>query len=244
MSVFCIDIETTGTNINRDVPVQISLSDSSGSTVYNTYCDPGDIRMTREAYDVHGIGEEQYRGKISYTAAAAEVAEIILDTAYWRLDPVLVGHNISTFDLPILNRIYPSSAWTNSLVFDTYHAFMRDVCNDHSKEFPSDWKLARLYQYYTGKEMAEDGAHDSSYDTVCCFEAAKVMVGGEEYERFRARATIMGYPSKLTRWPWGKYRGRDSDKIPFGYANYFSRMKDLPADVERTVRHRLCQQHV
>jgi DNA polymerase III subunit epsilon len=93
----CFDLETTGTDVQRDRIVQIALirlEPSGERRVFETLVNPG-IKIPPAATAVHGIDDALVRDAPGFSVILPEV-ERMLDGAD------LSGFNVARFDLPLL----------------------------------------------------------------------------------------------------------------------------------------------
>lgn len=149
--IVCIDLETTGLNVETDRIVEIScvklLPDGTRST--RTRRLNPTIPISEQATQVHGIRNEDVQNEPTFDQVAKGLWTLLEDCD-------VTGFNIEQFDLPLLSREfrrvglnYPASGIR---VVDAWRIFM-------TKE-PRD--LTAAYRFYCGKTL--ERAHSAQAD--------------------------------------------------------------------------------
>lgn len=159
------DLETTGTDVQNDRIVQISLLKlfpDQREEVITHLINPG-IPIPPEATEVHGITDEDVLNEPPFEERANVIYEFLRECD-------IGGFNIHRFDLPLLrielNRVGINYVIGDVLVVDPMVIFM--------KKEPRD--LTTAYRKYCGQEL--EGAHDAEVD----IRATKdVFLGQIEY---------------------------------------------------------------
>jgi len=125
------DLETTGTDLNRDRVVEIALIrvEADGSQhPYETRVDP-QMDIPEAASAIHGIWDEDVRHAPTFGQIAAEVALQFKDAD-------VAGYNVRRFDLPLLemefSRCSLPSPFPGARVVDSFELFQKLV--SHSLE--------------------------------------------------------------------------------------------------------------
>ena len=154
--VLAFDLETTGISTNNDRIVQVALigADAEGSPIHHDIIVNPQRPIPREASRVHGIYDQDVRGKPLFKECANELAEL-MDGA------VIVGHNARKFDMPLLqNEFYRCgiSPPKPLVILDTLEAVRR-------------LKIPRPHNL--GAQCARHGidlsnAHDAAADAAAC----------------------------------------------------------------------------
>lgn len=100
--VLAFDLETTGISTNNDRIVQVALigADSDGNPIHHDILVNPQRPIPDGASRVHGIYDQDVRGKPIFKDCANELAELMEGS-------VIVGHNARKFDMPLLqNEFY------------------------------------------------------------------------------------------------------------------------------------------
>ena len=134
---------------------------------------PQGVRMTKEAYGIHGITREDLDGCVYNWRSFIAFSQQVKGT---RSKLVVVGHNITKFDLPrIVNSLIRENIDPDELPFthivDTLTLFKncKAMWNASKYKYPKDstifesFKLGALYKYVFGKELPN--AHSALSDT-------------------------------------------------------------------------------
>ena len=154
--VLAFDLETTGISTNNDRIVQVALigADADGNPVHHDILVNPQRPIPRDASRVHGIYDQDVRGKPIFKECANELAELMEGA-------VIVGHNARKFDMPLLqNEFYRCgiSPPKPLVVLDTLEAVRR-------------LKIPRPNNL--GAQCARHGidlsnAHDAAADAAAC----------------------------------------------------------------------------
>ena len=195
-----IDLETTGTDINKDRIIQIALfkvalPDFNVLSKFTALINPG-RPIPEKAIEVHGITDVIVSKSKSFKEILPEIFSFI--NSY----KVFFGHNINTFDIPLLvneiNRTNPDnkSEASDFICIDTL-AFWNAQENR---------SLSSAYFRFCGKIL--EGAHDASADLLGNCEVLIKMV-----ETFGISSDIDGlvracvseaYVAGTYHFQWGK----------------------------------------
>lgn len=172
-----IDLETTGLDVSRHVPIQIGMYVPSTGARFTGLIGWREYEYDPRSMDVHGIGHISIR--------AAESAPMMDDaTAAWlesqvhiyresRLIPV--GWNVGSFDMQFINKYLPRLASMfghramdlNSILFDL--ALQKGWGDEEMSTFKTTLK------YHAERQLAASGAygnaawHDAGYDAVAAW---------------------------------------------------------------------------
>ena len=154
--VLAFDLETTGISTNNDRIVQVALigADADGNPIHHDILVNPQRPIPRDASRVHGIYDQDVRGKPIFKECANELAELMEGA-------VIVGHNARKFDMPLLqNEFYRCgiSPPKPLVVLDTLEAVRR-------------LKIPRPHNL--GAQCARHGidlsnAHDAAADAAAC----------------------------------------------------------------------------
>ena len=209
MTVIALDLETTGVNVDKDSPVQISMVLSDGErrrTLINTLCDPG-VPIPREATAVHGITDQEVRLKAD-CAIVCWQAEVLASCS---AADALVTYNGKLFDVPMLTRI-SNVGYLEKMP----HIDMLDVAYRY---FPTaeNHRLGTIYKLLIGKTATE--CHNSLSDvmyTLDIFEAVKNKLRMSTSELI----ADMNVPKPYTIMPISKHKGKIMSDVPVKFAKW------------------------
>ena len=121
--VLAFDLETTGISTNNDRIVQVALigADADGNPIHHDVIVNPQRPIPREASRVHGIYDQDVRGKPIFKECASELSELMEGA-------VIVGHNARKFDMPLLQNEFYRCGITPPrplVVLDTLEAVRR-----------------------------------------------------------------------------------------------------------------------
>jgi len=231
------DLETTGTMINRDRIVEISVVkvEQDGSTRTTTRRINPEMPIPPSATAIHGIHDADVADAPTFSLIAANLAKYLEGAD-------LAGYNLLKFDIPMLQEEFKRCGVPFSLegrrVFDVFNIFR--------KLFPRN--LSAAYRFFCGKEL--EGAHGAQADTLATLEVLEAQL--EKYPEVpRDPDALAKYSDdtdpdavdKTRRFKWldgevivnfGKNAGRKlkeiSEKDP-GFLRWIIR-SDFPDDVK------------
>tara|TARA_B100001564_G_scaffold170311_1_gene143143 strand:- start:2215 stop:3042 length:828 start_codon:yes stop_codon:yes gene_type:complete len=154
--VLAFDLETTGISTNNDRIVQVALigADVDGNPIHHDVIVNPQRPIPRDASRVHGIYDQDVRGKPIFKECASELSELMEGA-------VIVGHNARKFDMPLLQNEFYRCGITPPrplVVLDTLEAVRR-------------LKIPRPHNL--GAQCARHGidlsnAHDAAADAAAC----------------------------------------------------------------------------
>ena len=121
--VLAFDLETTGISTNNDRIVQVALigADVDGNPIHHDVIVNPQRPIPRDASRVHGIYDQDVRGKPIFKECANELSELMEGA-------VIVGHNARKFDMPLLQNEFYRCGITPPrplVVLDTLEAVRR-----------------------------------------------------------------------------------------------------------------------
>ena len=182
-----LDLETTGTDVERDRIVQIGLirvePDGSRRT-YESLVNP-ERPIPPAATAVHGITDADVRDRPTFAALGPELRP-------WLADADVAGFNAIRFDLPLLEnelrRAGSDLDLSQARRFDALHIF-------HKME-PRD--LVAAYQFYCGKELAD--AHSALADAGATLEVLDAQIA--HYEEIPAEPDALHRFHRCGRRPF------------------------------------------
>jgi len=161
------DLETTGTNITQDRILEIAVIKMmpNGETVRKTDILNPTIPIPAESTAIHGISEEDVKGKPTFK-------EVAKDYARFMEGADLAGFNVLKFDIPVLVEEFLRAG----VEFD----YSRKKVIDAQKIFHMMEKrtLSAAYRFYLNKELVN--SHSAEADTQATMEVLIAQV--EKYE--------------------------------------------------------------
>lgn len=208
-----LDLETTGTWVERDKIIEIAMVKCFPDNHKETYLrkvNPG-VPIPSYVSQLIGIADADVQGAPAFRDIAREVLDFIGDSD-------LAGFNIEKFDLPLLERELREAnlqfRWREHTVYDAQRVYHLNEKRD----------LYAAYKFYCDKNL--DNAHSALADAQATLEilGAQVVKYGQADEnlecldKYRYRGTDDFYDKeKKIRWWNGKLY------IMFGkYANKYS----------------------
>ncbi len=155
--VVVLDLETTGTWIEKDRIIEIGMVRLSPAEPRRTYLqrvNPG-IPVPQAVTQLTGIADADLVDKPSFADIAGEVLDFIADADFG-------GFNVARFDLPILEReVFETGLrleWRHRTIYDA-----QKIYHIHEKR---DLKAA--YKFYCNKDLVS--AHTALGDTEAALE--------------------------------------------------------------------------
>lgn len=163
------DLETTGTNIQTDRIVEISVVKifADGEREVKTRLVNPEMHIPEEASAIHGIHDEDVKDAPTFKNISKN-----LFIYFEGCD--LGGYNISKFDVPMLIKEFSRTGLTFSLegrrIVDAYTLF----CKMEPRN------LTAAYKYFCGKEL--NNAHSSQADTLATLDIFEAQL--KKYSSF------------------------------------------------------------
>lgn len=222
--VIFFDLETTGINIAKDRIVEISILKiyPNGNKESKTWLVNPEMKIPKEASDIHGITNERVKTAPTFRELAGEVNTMIEGCD-------LAGFNSSRFDIPLLAEEMLRAEED----FDMKDRESIDIqVIFHKKE---ERTLSAGYKFYCGKEL--NNAHSAEVDTMATYEILKAQLDKygdlendikflSEYSSFNKRADLAGFiqfdEENDEIFTFGKYKGRKVAEILRTDKGYFS----------------------
>ncbi|GGF73215.1 3'-5' exonuclease [Wenyingzhuangia marina] len=204
------DLETTGINIATDRIVEISILKvfPNGNKESKTWLVNPEVKIPKEASDIHGITNEKVANEPTFKELASKVHELIKGCD-------LAGFNSNRFDVPLLAeemlRAEVDFDLTNIKFVDVQTIF-------HKKEQRT---LSAGYQFYCNKEL--EGAHSAEADTNATYEILLAQIEKYDdigntvnelsaYSSHQKRADFAGFiqfnDNDIEIFTFGKYKNR------------------------------------
>lgn len=158
-----IDTETTGLNADADELLQVSIIDSQGNTLFNSYIKPLFTENWDGAMAVNHITPEMVANAPNIIEVKQEINKIINSAN------VIVGYN-TDLDLSFLSAVGIENS--NAIIVDVMILFA-EIYGEWS-EIHNDYKCQKLTKCttYYGYDWENDTAHDSLADcraTLYCY---------------------------------------------------------------------------
>ena len=165
--IIFFDLETTGTNIQTDRIVEISLVKlmPNGSLHSKTRRINPEMPIPAEASAIHHITDEDVAGEPTFRQIAASLASQLSGCD-------IAGFNSNRFDIPLLDQEFHRAG----MDFDFSKAKFIDVQTIYHKKEPRT--LIAAYRYYCGKDLTE--AHSALADTTATMEVLLAQL--EKYD--------------------------------------------------------------
>lgn len=168
-----IDIETTGLSKIDDEILQVSMIDSSGSTLYNSYLKPLHLTTWEEAQKINHISP----------ATVVDAPNIYLEmpkiNGILKHAKTIVGYNHIGFDIPFLQlfgAVFPEHIEQFDVMLE-FAPIYGQWCEQHGSY---KWQsLATCAEHY-GYDWGSDTAHDSLADCRATLHCYQQMMKGEQ----------------------------------------------------------------
>lgn len=158
-----IDLETTGTWIEKDKIIEIAIvkcKPDGSQLIYDKRINPG-IRIPKAVTELTGITDSDVKDAQFFKEVAAEIKEFISNCD-------LGGFNIEKFDLPLLRRELDEAginfSWENKNIFDAQKIYHLNERRD----------LTAAYKFYCKKTL--ENAHSALADTQATLEIIKAQI--------------------------------------------------------------------
>ena len=158
-----LDLETTGTWIEKDRIVEIAMvrvAPSGERTSYKARVNPG-MPIPPRVSEIIGIRDEDVKNCPPFSKVASEVLAFIGEAD-------LGGFNVERFDLPVLERELFDAGhkfdWRTRTLFDAQRIY-----HLHEKR-----TLKAAYQFYCSKELID--AHTAMADTEASLEILEAQI--------------------------------------------------------------------
>lgn len=184
--IIFFDLETTGTNPDKDRIVEIGLVKlhiSGEREVFNTKINPG-IKIPKGASDVHGITNEDVEDSPTF----ASIAQTLYDV-FEGCD--IGGFNSNVFDIPLLFNEFHRAG----LFFGYFDRAFIDVCNIYKREEPRT--LGAAYKFYLGKDL--ENAHSAEADILATIDILEAQL--QRYEHLPENVTELARYSNYDKEP-------------------------------------------
>ncbi len=218
------DLETTGTNINHDRIVEISVVKlmPDGSVVERTRRINPEMHIPEEATAVHHITDEDVAAEPTFRQIAASLARLLTGCD-------IAGFNSNRFDIPLLDQEFARA----QVDFDISRARFVDVQTIYHKKEPRT--LTAAYSYYCGKNL--DDAHSALADTRATMEVLLAQLekyddvpteieGLSDYASQNRNVDLMGrliYDEQHREVVnFGKYKGRLAEEVLSADPGYYN----------------------
>lgn len=157
------DLETTGTDINKDRIVEIcylKVWPNGNEDAHTMRINPG-MHIPEEASQVHGIYDDDVKDCPTFKEVAKNIAKDFEGAD-------IAGFNSNRFDVPLLAEEFLRAEVDMDL---TRHRFIDVQVIYHKKEQRT---LSAAYQFYCGKNLED--AHTALADTRATYEVLKAQL--------------------------------------------------------------------
>lgn len=233
------DLETTGVNPAKDRVVEISIlkvyPDSHEETY--TYRINPEMHIPEQSSEIHGITDEDVKGKPKFRDIANNIAKIFEGCD-------VGGYNSNKFDIPMLAEEFARA----NCDIDLHRCNFVDVQNIfHKKEQRT---LIAAYKFYCGKDL--EGAHAAEADIRATYEVLKSQLDRypdlensiaylSEYTTMKRTADFagrIGYNDKGEEvFNFGKHIGKTLAQVFSVEPSYYDWMMkgDFPEDTKRVL---------
>lgn len=218
------DLETTGLNISKDRIVEICILKvfPDGSRESKTWLVNPEMKIPKEAAEVHGISDEDVANSPKFKEIAPKIMEMISGAD-------LGGFNSNRFDVPLLAE----ELLRAEIDFDLRKHKMVDAQTIYHKK--EQRNLSAAYEFYCGKTL--ENAHSAEADTLATFEILDAQVGKYEdvpneiselsefasHKKFADLAGMIHFDdNNIEIFGFGKYKGQKVIEVFKKDAGYYS----------------------
>ena len=161
--IIFVDLETTGLSPNIDEVIEIAIvqlnPDWTHKTLINTFVKPS-RPIQPFITKINGITNDMVEGFPPFLYFKEEIKNIFKNS-------VIVGHNIKTFDLKFIYRLFSDNEWDelNILVLDTLYEARSNILADSHK-------LDHLCSVF---DIVSEKSHRAEYDCIRNIEMLKIL---------------------------------------------------------------------
>jgi DNA polymerase-3 subunit epsilon len=237
-----LDLETTGRTIGLDRIVEIGIlkvTPEGKEEELEARVNP-EIRIPREATEIHGISDRDVQSEPSFEKVAPRLTRFLRGCD-------LAGYNIQNFDLPMLESEFQRVG----LPLDLESRQVIDVMAIYFQMEPRDLKAA--YRFYCGREHQE--AHSASADARACWrvlqgqirkyadlpttpERISAFIAEHKRERFLDSGGWFETRDGNPVFARGRHQGRPIEEVMELAPDYFEWMlsTDPPNDTIKVIR--------
>lgn len=218
------DLETTGTNINHDRIVEISVVKlmPDGTVYERTRRINPEMPIPPEATAVHHITDADVASEPTFRQVASSLAQLLSGCD-------IAGFNSNRFDIPLLDQEFSRA----QVDFDISRARFVDVQTIYHKKEPRN--LSAAYRFYCGKNLED--AHSALADTRATMEVLLAQLEKyndipteieplSEFASQNRNVDLMGrliYDDQHREViNFGKYKGRLAEEILSSDPGYYS----------------------
>jgi len=157
------DIESTGLNVSKDRIIELCIIkvNPNGTSETKTWLLNPDYPISKEAYKVHGISQEDVKDKPTFKQVAKDIHRFLANCD-------LAGYNSNRFDIPMLVEEFLRA----DVDFEVENRHFIDVQNIFMKMEPRTLKAA--YRFYLQKEL--ENAHSATADVQATYDVLKAQL--------------------------------------------------------------------
>lgn len=203
------DLETTGTKVEADRIVQISLLKlfPNGNEEVSTHLVNPGISIPHEATAIHGISDADVQNSPTFQDLSNTIYDFLINCD-------VAGYNIRGFDLPLLRfefyRIGINYDVSNIQVVDAMIIFKKKEKRD----------LSAAYKFYCNREL--EGAHDAEIDIRATKEVLLSQV--DKYDDIGTNLEEIATYSQYEPYQFadisGKLRYNENGELIFAFGNH------------------------
>ena len=171
-----IDIETTGLNPNEDEILQVSIINTSGETLYNSYIKPIFTSDWKDAQRVNHISPEMVADAPNIYDEIPKINSIL------RNAKTIIGYNHQYFDIPFLEHygaIIPESAESYDVMLEFAPIYGEWSETREAYRWQKLTTCAAHYNYDWGKSTAHDSLADCKA-TLHCYNSLLAEIQTKE----------------------------------------------------------------
>lgn len=234
------DLETTGLNIATDRIVEISIIKimPNGDKEVKTKLLNPTIPIAKEAAAIHGIKDEDVKGKATFKDVANELNEFIKDCD-------LAGYNSNRFDIPLLAEEFLRA----SIDFNVANRKLVDVQNVFHKM--EKRTLVAAYKFYCDKDLTD--AHSAEADTTATYEVLEAQIEKyadlkndieflSEFSQMNKNVDLLGRfvynDENIEAFNFGKHKGKPITEVLEKEPGYYGWMMngDFPLYTKKVLK--------
>lgn len=169
-----IDVETTGLE-DTDEMLQISIIDTEGNTLFNSYIRPIFHENWPQAEEINQINIQTVKDAPEIQDVAEEISEILINAEH------IIGYSVS-FDIEMLKR-YGIPVRENIEITDVMKLFAPLYGEWSDKYGCFKWQKLTTCAAYFGFDWKNIKAHDSLADCLATLYCYKKIKGGNDNEQ-------------------------------------------------------------
>lgn len=198
-----VDLETTGLDVTRHVPIQLGMYIPSTGTRFDAFIGWSDYEYDPDSMDVHGIGHITIRGN-ERAPFVDDVASGWLESQLgYARELIAVGWNVDGFDMQFIKRHLPRLTRCfghrhmeiNSILFDI--ALQKGWSEDALANCKTALKMHAETQLSTSGLYGNATWHDAGYDAVAAWYTYEMIHQYKDDDWETPSTTLDGRPSDV-----------------------------------------------